>query len=76
MARALANPAINDRLVGGIYAQILNVNFTQFIGRLESAVIVGGGLPGNAARARDMSAAQHTLLRILGHVSDPMSGRR
>src|ERR1022692_3442647 len=68
MAGALADAAVGNNVVGGFQAEVLRVDFSQFVGGLEGGVLVGRNLPRHTARAGYVAAAQHTLLRILGHV--------
>ena len=65
---ALANAAIDDGLLIRADAALLKIDLRQFRGRFECGIIVGCSFPRHTLCPGNMAAAQHALLRILGHV--------
>src|SRR6185369_10267674 len=70
MTGALSNSAIDNCVFVGTDAALIEIDFCQFGRWLERGIIVRGGLPRHALCPGNMTAAQHTFLRILWHVRD------
>src|SRR5215212_3329739 len=67
VARALADAAIGDHVL--FWGDALTpVDLSELLGALKGAVLVGGGRPGNALGAEDVTAPLRALLRVTGHV--------
>src|SRR3954470_14763678 len=65
----LSDAAVNNRIHVRVHAGLLEIDFGQISCGLKGRVLVRGCLPRNALSPGDVSAAQDTFLRILGHVS-------
>src|SRR5438094_9738029 len=70
MTRPLADPAINHRVRVRFYATLIEINFGQLFCGLEGGVILGCGFPWHAFWPGNVTATQHTFLRVLRHVRD------
>src|SRR5688572_8144769 len=71
MTRPLTDAAIGHDLAGGPEPLLGLVDGTKLGRWLEGPVGVRSTSPWDALRTRDVSAAQHAFLRVLGHVSLP-----
>src|SRR6516162_4067359 len=65
---ALADSAVNDRVVVRLVAKIILINPFEFLTAFESAVVISRRFPRNALCPGNMAAADHALLRILSHM--------
>src|SRR2546423_13994211 len=68
MRRAFTDAAVGDDVVGLFEPLLLLINRPQRVCVLEAPVGVGRSRPRHATRALDVTAAQRTLLWVVGHV--------
>src|SRR5215213_6568308 len=69
VAAALTDAAIDDHVVLPLQPGLRFVDGAQLLGGLEGAVLgVDGPRPGDVRRARDVAAAQGSLVRVVRHV--------
>src|SRR6516225_6837205 len=65
---SLADSTVNNRVVVRLVAKIFLINFFEFLSGFECAVGVRRQCPRNVLCPRNMAAAEHTLLRVVGHM--------
>src|SRR4051812_25060221 len=68
VARALADAAVGDDLVVRRQPLLAEVDRLELVAGLEAPVLRGRARPRHALRTGDVTAAQGTLIRVLGHV--------
>src|SRR3954447_10417401 len=64
----LAEPAVGDDVVARLQALLPDVDGLELVPALERGVLGRRTRPRDAPRARDVTAAQRALLRVLRHV--------
>src|ERR1700757_5101174 len=69
--RALADPAVRDRVLAEVDARLVPVQGRELVVGLEGAILVRGLGPGNVLRGRDVAAALRLLLRQVGRGEQP-----